>query len=534
MDAAAAAAAAAEQLAALQEADEPVHLPGKAPNAALHHSKAIRRRSAPTWPPPHPAGLAASWPAVRLWGGPSGLNRLIDLAGEAQVQVMLSSEASGRFVGDMEHLRLLPATLADFLTGALARELLAAPGAPRGAAASRLRLYLAQSPICAAAPAPAAGGDEEGLQPGPLHALLRDLEVPAALRGAPLAQINLWASPAPTRSSLHYDPYANLLCLVQGAKTVRLAPPAATPRLRPQPAFHESANHAAADLWDDAPGGAGPARDVLEFELLPGDALLIPEGWWHQVQSAGGTLAINFWWQTPVARRFGGPADAYYLRRLAQSLAERRRQAALDDELAAAPHEGLNEAGRRHVLRHGAPPPQAGHFLDLGDGAAAVERQLSGAEAAAVELLAERLLPPPSGGVAVVAVAGAARLDPRSEALSEVQQVLFALAARSFESLVRALLTLRARHPAAAAALLLRGAGPAGWELLTSGLERYQAALTQQGVPRAEELLAQVYDQLYSAVPDRQALLQVMLRAKQARGEAAMRGAVEDALQLGM
>jgi hypothetical protein len=33
-------------------------------------------------------------------------------------------------------------------------------------------------------------------------------------------------------------------------------------------------------------------------DLLPGDALFIPEGWWHQVESSVGTIALNFWWRS--------------------------------------------------------------------------------------------------------------------------------------------------------------------------------------------------------------------------------------------
>ena len=56
-----------------------------------------------------------------------------------------------------------------------------------------------------------------------------------------------------------------------------------------------------------------------------GDALFIPEGWWHQVSSAPATIAVNFWWASPFTRSLGGPMDAYYLRRAFQSLTEHAR-----------------------------------------------------------------------------------------------------------------------------------------------------------------------------------------------------------------
>ena len=47
-----------------------------------------------------------------------------------------------------------------------------------------------------------------------------------------------------------------------------------------------------------------------------GDALLIPEGWWHQVDSDPATLAVNFWWASqPAAPALPAP---YVLRRTLQ------------------------------------------------------------------------------------------------------------------------------------------------------------------------------------------------------------------------
>jgi hypothetical protein len=31
--------------------------------------------------------------------------------------------------------------------------------------------------------------------------------------------------------------------------------------------------------------------------VFPADGLYVPEGWWHAVQSACGTVAVNFWYQ---------------------------------------------------------------------------------------------------------------------------------------------------------------------------------------------------------------------------------------------
>lgn len=220
----------------------------------------------------------AHWPAARLWAGDAGLQRLVQLAGSAHVEALVGLCADGRpLVGDMQHLMLLGTTLAAFLDGSLEAQLAerAPPGAPP------LRLYLAQSPL-------AAGGG----QPAPLAPLLADLgDAPLQRSPAvPLSSVNLWASPQATRSSLHYDPYSNCLCVLRGSKTVRLAPPSVTPHLRPQPPTSASANHSPLDLaGGDAACFASPAAAaavaaaVQVHSLAAGDALFIPEGWWHQV-----------------------------------------------------------------------------------------------------------------------------------------------------------------------------------------------------------------------------------------------------------
>lgn len=325
---------------------------------------------------PRCTGMVSSWPAVRLWRGETGLQRLIELAGSAHVDAMVSPAAAGSLaVGDMQHLILLGTTLREFLEGSLERQL--AERQPPGAGG--LRLYLAQCPLLAAAPggSTAGGGGTTGscscgtsaaalasLQSAPLAPLMADLGLPpplAAPAAPPLSQVNFWASLAPTRSSLHYDPYLNLLCVVAGRKRVVLVPPACQHHLRPQPLTHESANHSAADLahpdLQRFPGLGAALAAARRFEVAPGDALFIPEGWWHRAflllllvcwESAGcwagwlvgtcpapapcgmpllnstqrtslpcatevdsdeGTLAVNFWWEGGVSRQLGGHMD---------------------------------------------------------------------------------------------------------------------------------------------------------------------------------------------------------------------------------
>ena len=87
----------------------------------------------------------------------------------------------------------------------------------------------------------------------------------------------------------HYDEYINLATVLVGSKTFFVAPPEAflgaaamgrvNERLGVDPLDHGSPNPGA---WRVA---------VME----PGDVLVLPEGWWHYVQSAERAVMTNIW-----------------------------------------------------------------------------------------------------------------------------------------------------------------------------------------------------------------------------------------------
>ena len=67
-----------------------------------------------------------------------------------------------------------------------------------------------------------------------------------------------------------------------------------------------------------------------------GDAIYIPEGWWHQIDSVAGTIAVNIWWRSAFDRQLGGHMDAYYLRRALQSLTETHKAQLLKEPISRA------------------------------------------------------------------------------------------------------------------------------------------------------------------------------------------------------
>jgi hypothetical protein len=151
-----------------------------------------------------------------------------------------------------------------------------ASGASSSAAPGGPGIYVAQSPT-----------------PPELDALCAGLA--PLLRARDAYGRNVWLGPAGTVTPLHRDPNANLLAQVVGRKRVILHHPDA--RVYPRStAPHTNASAADAEAPGDAFPDFPPACEIVE--LGPGDALLIPVGWWHHVRcTAGPSLSLNYWFR---------------------------------------------------------------------------------------------------------------------------------------------------------------------------------------------------------------------------------------------
>ena len=102
---------------------------------------------------------------------------------------------------------------------------------------------------------------------------------------AAVARRSLWISGDGACSPLHYDLPSVLLCQIRGRKRVHLYSPAHHDQLKPRgatfPALTAQERIATTRRCHlDARDHAG-----LCVELRAGDALLIPSGWWHEVES---------------------------------------------------------------------------------------------------------------------------------------------------------------------------------------------------------------------------------------------------------
>ncbi|KAJ8547561.1 hypothetical protein K7X08_011147 [Anisodus acutangulus] len=179
------------------------------------------------------------------------------------------------------------------------------------------QFYLAQVPIL----------NFEKKEHMQLECLGEDIQTPLPLETKSLASVNLWMNSMKARSSTHYDPHHNLLCLVSGCKEVTLWPPSATPYLYPRPLYGEASNHSSVTLEEPDlsvyPRSACLNSFSQKVVLHAGDALFIPEGWFHQVDSEDLTIAVNFWWRSTTISDMLEHMDAYYLRRILKRLTDK-------------------------------------------------------------------------------------------------------------------------------------------------------------------------------------------------------------------
>ncbi|XP_057825847.2 lysine-specific demethylase JMJ31 isoform X2 [Cryptomeria japonica] len=284
-------------------------------------------------------GCVADWDAINKWNpNTGGLHHLQMYAGSSTVEAMLSRLGS-IFYGDIRGHDRISLSFSTFInlckkSRGIHSE---AIDEKRGQDGCHMleddsneglcsyldagsQIYLAQVPLF--------NKDKKG--ESPLAGLLKDINTPRFLDPDVLSSINLWMNVIRSRSSTHYDPHHNLLCVVAGRKQVVLWPPSAAQFLYPMPVCGEASNHSAVNLIEpdlEVHPRAKYAWDHCQkVELNAGDALFIPEGWFHQVDSDDLTIAVNFWWPSKIMLAMQKHMDSYYLRRIISRLVDSEKE----------------------------------------------------------------------------------------------------------------------------------------------------------------------------------------------------------------
>jgi hypothetical protein len=124
----------------------------------------------------------------------------------------------------------------------------------------------------------------------------------------------IWIGNA-VKVNTHFDLVYNLACVVGGRRRFTLFPPDQLHNLYVAPLdFTPSgAPVSLAQLTTADPARfprlAEALRHARQVELGPGDALFIPYGWWHHVESlAPFNVLVNYWWND--APNYGAPHGA--------------------------------------------------------------------------------------------------------------------------------------------------------------------------------------------------------------------------------
>lgn len=249
-----------------------------------------------------------NWPCLKRWD--MNTEYLQSRVGAAHVDVAASATQELR--GGIGGHPVETMSFAGFLSAASTSA--AEPSSPDK------YLYLGQSPLFSHGSPSAC----------PLAPLMADVHMPRELLGdSRVEQVSLWINGAPMHAAIHYDGYQGLLCVLRGRKTAYLLPPAAAPLVRGGSLASDNANQAAlplVELLQVARDRPAVAATVWRTELAPGDALFIPEGWYHGVESAALTMAVNFWWDGWARMLNANRAMAtYFARRSLAALVDDKR-----------------------------------------------------------------------------------------------------------------------------------------------------------------------------------------------------------------
>ena len=128
--------------------------------------------------------------------------------------------------------------------------------------------------------------------------------VPTFIPSGKLRVSNLYIGPGSNKSLLHFDEVHGLLIMVEGQKRFSLFPPDQTKNMYPYSVFNlkSVAQHRVLDSKVNA--------DNLDFRrfprirnakgwhgvIKPGQALFIPAGTWHYIESDDLNVAVNYFW----------------------------------------------------------------------------------------------------------------------------------------------------------------------------------------------------------------------------------------------
>lgn len=116
-------------------------------------------------------------------------------------------------------------------------------------------------------------------------------------RGSTMYPTNLWLGVAGVNSPCHYDPYQNVLCQIVGTKSIHLFSPDTSSLLYPAiGTLQKNTSKIDFEHYDENMYPLFKNTEAISAELSAGDALFIPQKWWHYCKNETLGISVNFWW----------------------------------------------------------------------------------------------------------------------------------------------------------------------------------------------------------------------------------------------
>ena len=150
-------------------------------------------------------------------------------------------------------------------------------------------------------------------------------DVPGFIHSGQLKVSNLYIGPGDNKTLLHFDEVHSLLIMIEGEKKFALYSPQQTGNVYPYSAFNVKSVYeqrvvdSKANPVDIDVEKFPKLKDAVGWEgtMRAGQALFIPAGTWHYIESDDPNIAVNyFWYHGKLKHWFSRPLSDFCLKRV--------------------------------------------------------------------------------------------------------------------------------------------------------------------------------------------------------------------------